>query len=94
MRRLGRAALRLLLSPALLLALLLALTACSSAPPRPIDLPPPIQATTMDAGDVFELRIVGEDKLPTEFTVAPDGSVDVPYVKRIKVAGLEPQEIA
>lgn len=90
MRRLGRAALRLLFS----LVLLLALTACSSAPPRPIDLPPPIQATTMDAGDVFELRIVGEDKLPTEFTVAPDGSVDVPYVKRIKVAGLEPQEIA
>jgi polysaccharide export outer membrane protein len=76
------------------LALALALAACGSAPPRAVNLPAPIEATTIEAGDVFELRIVGEDKLPTEFTVAPDGTVDVPYVKRLKVAGLEPQEIA
>jgi polysaccharide export outer membrane protein len=67
-------------------------TACG-APPKAPELPPPIEATTIGVGDVFEVRIVGEDKLPTMFTVAPDGTVDLPYVKRVKVEGLEPQEI-
>ena len=49
---------------------------------------------TVGPDDVFEIRIVGEDKLPVSFTVAPDGTVDLPYVKRVKVAGLEPQQIA
>ena len=66
---------------------------CGSVP-RPIDLPAPVEATSVGVGDVFELHIVGEDKLPTTFTVAPDGSVDLPYIKRVKVLGLEPQEIA
>ncbi len=61
---------------------------------RPPDLPPPRQVTTVGVGDVFELRIVGEDKLPTEYVVAPDGTVDLPYIHRLKVAGLEPQEIS
>lgn len=48
----------------------------------------------MGAGDVFEMRIVREDNLPTSFTVAPDGTVDLPYIKRVQVAGLEPQQVA
>ncbi len=62
--------------------------------PAPVVLPPPVEATSVGVGDVFVLHIVGEDKLPTEFTVAPDGTVDVPYVQRLKIAGLEPQEIS
>ncbi len=79
--------------PVTLAALLLLGAACSSTP-HPIDLPPPIEATSLGVGDVFELHIVGEDKLPTAFTVASDGTVDLPYIKRIKVIGLEPQEVA
>jgi polysaccharide export outer membrane protein len=79
---------------ALAIVLAVAITACSSPRPKPVDLPAPSQATTIGVGDVFELRIVGEEKVPTTFTVAPDGTVDIPYVKRLKVAGLEPQEIA
>src|SRR5262249_9577732 len=63
-------------------------------PPRPIELPPPVEVTTLGVGDVFEMHIVGEDKLPSSFTVAPDGSVDLPYIKRVQVAGLEPQEVS
>ena len=63
-------------------------------PPRALDLPPPIEVTTLGVGDVFEVRIVGEDKLPVSFTVAPDGTVDLPYIKRMRVAGLEPQEVS
>lgn len=58
------------------------------------DLPPPVQASTVGVGDVFELHIIGEEDLPTEYTVAPDGTVDLPYINRVKVAGLEPQEIS
>lgn len=78
----------------MLAALLLVSVACSSTPPRPVDLPPPSEATSFGVGDVFELRIVGEDKLPTVFTIAPDGTVDLPYIKRTKVLGLEPQQVA
>jgi protein involved in polysaccharide export with SLBB domain len=77
-----------------LVAALLFMSGCASAPPHAVDLPPPLEATTLGVGDVFVLRIVGEDKLPTDFTVAPDGSADLPYIKRVNVEGLEPQELA
>jgi protein involved in polysaccharide export with SLBB domain len=77
-----------------LVAALLLTFGCASAPPHPVDLPAPLEATTLGVGDVFVLRIVGEDKLPTDFTVAPDGSADLPYIKRVNVEGLEPQELA
>jgi polysaccharide biosynthesis/export protein VpsN len=69
------------------------LAACGGKPMAP-DLPPPVSNTTLGLGDVFEMRIVREDNLPTLFTVAPDGSVDLPYIKRVQVNGLEPQQIA
>jgi polysaccharide export outer membrane protein len=37
---------------------------------------------------------VGEPDLPKEYQVASDGTVDFPYVHRIEVRGLEPQELA
>ena len=75
-------------------ALLVAVMAAACVPPpRPLDLPVPIEVTTLGVGDVFEIRVVGEEKLPVTYTVSPDGTIDFPYVKRIKVAGLEPQEV-
>jgi polysaccharide export outer membrane protein len=70
------------------------LSACSGGQPRPPDLPAPVHNTTIGAGDVFEMHIVREEHLPTVFTVAPDGTVDLPYIKRLEVSGLEPQQIA
>ena len=67
---------------------------CAGRPKSRINLPAPVESTTIGSGDVFSLTIVGEDKLPKEFRVAPDGSVDLPYIHRVQVAGLEPQEIA
>jgi polysaccharide biosynthesis/export protein VpsN len=74
--------------------LFVALAAACGPPPQPLRLPAPIEVTTLGVGDVFEIRIVGEDKLPVAYTVAPDGTVDLPYVKRMRIAGLEPQELA
>lgn len=74
--------------------LLVTMAGCIGRAPHAIDLPPPQEVTTLGPGDVFEVHIVGEEKLPTMFTVSPDGSADLPYVKRIQAAGLEPQQLA
>ena len=79
-----------------LVIFLVALWACSGAPVGPksrVNLPAPVESTTIGAGDVFVLTIVGEDKLPKEYRVSPDGSVDFPYIHRHQVAGLEPQAV-
>lgn len=70
--------------------------ACSSGPTRnpKLSLVPPSEKTIVGAGDVFSMEIVGEKELPKEYTVASDGTVDLPFVQTIQVAGLEPQEIA
>src|SRR5260221_13686599 len=70
------------------------LSGCAGRPRSRINLPPPVESTTVGVGDVFSISIVGEDKLPKEFRVAPDGTVDLPYIHRIQAAGLEPQELA
>ena len=76
-----------------LMAIMLLVLGCKPDP-KPVKLPAPQETESVGPGDVFILHIVGEDKLPTEFTVAPDGSVDLPYIERIKVDGLEPQQIS
>ncbi len=76
-----------------MLASVLAAGACGP-PPKPLDLPPPVEVTTLGVGDVFEVHVVGEQALPVAYTVAPDGTIDFPYIKRIQVAGLEPQDLA
>jgi polysaccharide export outer membrane protein len=58
-----------------------------------IHLAPPEDIGTVGPGDVFSLQIVGEKDLPTEYQVASDGNVSVPYLHKIHVEGLEPQEI-
>jgi polysaccharide export outer membrane protein len=79
---------------AVLAAVVLSSFACAGRPKTRVNLPPPVESTTVGVGDVFSMTIVGEDKLPKEFRVAPDGTVDLPYIHRLQVAGLEPQELA
>jgi protein involved in polysaccharide export with SLBB domain len=82
----------------LLARLLVALTvsgsiACGRAHPGPPNLPPPRQSTEVGPGDVFEVSVLGEKELPKEYRVQPDGTVDFPYLDRLTVVGLEPQQI-
>jgi polysaccharide export outer membrane protein len=71
----------------------LVLFACGRAHSGPPKLPAPALSTTVGAGDVFEVTVLGEKDLPKEFRVQPDGTVDFPYLDRISVGGLEPQQI-
>ena len=76
------------------LGLLFALaTSCTNPQTNRINLPPPTESTTIGPGDTFDLHIVGEDQIPSAFTVSPDGTVDFPYIHRQQVDGLEPQQI-
>lgn len=81
-------------SGVLVLVLLVAPTACTtSRPPPPSHLPAPVTSTTIGVGDLFNVQLVGERDLPTEFRVAPDGTIDYPYIGRVNVVGREPQEV-
>lgn len=76
----------------LALALAIAATGCTHTA-QAVNLPPPYDTTALGVGDVFELQIVGEEKLPLQFKVDSDGTVMLPLVKRVKVVGLEPQKV-
>jgi len=80
---------------ALVAALLFAVTACGPRPDNSrVRLTPPVESTTVGPGDVFTLEIIGEKELPTEYQIAADGTVDLPYVHRVPVEGLDPHGIA
>jgi polysaccharide export outer membrane protein len=54
----------------------------------------PEENETVGPGDVFSLRVLGERELSDDYEIADDGTVDLPYVHRIKVEGLNPKELA
>jgi protein involved in polysaccharide export with SLBB domain len=75
------------------LLVIFGLAGCAARPGPPLNLPAPVQSTTVGPGDVFSVVVVGEKELPTEFRVQPDGTIDFPYVDRVTVSNLEPQDI-
>jgi polysaccharide export outer membrane protein len=80
-----------------LCALLLTLAAVSCSRNRAgqkVNLPPPSERTVVGPGDVFTMEIVGEKDLPKEYQISADGTVDIPYIHTISVAGLEAPEVA
>lgn len=79
----------------LVCALALALVAgCGKTYPPPHNLPAPVVNARVGPGDVIEVTVVGEEKLPKEYEVQPDGTLDFPYLQGLPVAGLEPKQIA
>jgi polysaccharide export outer membrane protein len=59
-----------------------------------VNLPSPTEKGILGPGDVFVMEVMGEKDLPREYQIASDGSVELPYLHAVQVAGLEPQEIA
>ena len=76
-----------------LLAFALAVLACSGSPAAPTNLPPAELVRTVGPDDMFDVNVLGEANIPHEYQVQPDGTIDFPYLGRLKVVGLEPQEI-
>ncbi|MEC7520548.1 MAG: polysaccharide biosynthesis/export family protein [Myxococcota bacterium] len=63
--------------------------ASSARPPAPSH-----DDTSLGAGDMFDIRVYGEEDLSNNYRVAQDGTIDFPYVGRVVVAELEPTEVA
>lgn len=78
----------------LVVALGVAVPGCGRSYPPPPKLPEPVVNQAVGPGDVLEVVIVGEEKLPKEYEIDGDGTVAFPYLEPIKVGGLEPREIA
>jgi polysaccharide export outer membrane protein len=71
----------------------LLLVACGAEPGPPKNLPTAETSTGVGPGDMFEITVVGEKDLPKEYQVQSDGTIDFPYVHRVKVEGLEPPDV-
>lgn len=87
-------------SPRFLLILLISSLAfgaggCSKRGVQVTDVPPPAtDDTTLGPGDVFTVRVYGEQELSGSHQVAPDGTIDFPLLGSVDVNGLEPPEVA
>ena len=80
---------------AALVVLALVASACGRNYPAPHTLPDPVVNLQVGPGDVLEVVVLGEEKLPKDYEIQPDGSLDFPYAAHsIKVVGLEPRQIA
>jgi protein involved in polysaccharide export with SLBB domain len=69
------------------------LLGCAAEPGPPKNLPAASTSTGVGPGDLFEITVVGEKDLPKEYQVQSDGTIDFPYIHRVKVDGLEPPEV-
>lgn len=83
-----------LLSVLWVLVLPLLLPACAKSYPPPPKLPEPVVNQQVGPGDVLEIVVVGEEKLPKEFEINADGTIDFPYIEPVKAGGLDPRQIA
>jgi len=83
-----------MLKPCLLSVALLVATACGATPITPIAAEIVPDDTTLGVGDVFDLRVYGEEDLSGTFRVSQNGTVQFPFIGALEVQGLEPEQIA
>jgi polysaccharide export outer membrane protein len=69
--------------------------ACSHRKVKSTEIPPPAtDDTTLGPGDVFSVRVYGEDSMSGSHQIAPDGTINFPLLGTVQVDGLEPPEVA
>lgn len=77
------------------LTLALGASACSKRGVQTTEVPPPAtDDTTLGPGDVFAVRVYGEDEMSGSHQIAPDGTINFPLLGAVKVGGMEPPEVA
>jgi polysaccharide export outer membrane protein len=62
--------------------------------PNRVPTVPPAEDTTLGAGDEFEVRVFGEKDLTGNHQVAPDGTIQFPFLGTVAVAGKETTQVA
>ena len=68
----------------------------AAAAPLPLPDPAPMvtPAYTVGAGDTIRVRVYEEDRLNGVYAVTQDGRVDLPWIGKVSVTGLGPEQIA
>ncbi len=59
-----------------------------------VRLTEPDEKETVGPGDIFSLKIIGEKEISDDYEISDDGTVDLPYVHRVKVEGLDMRQLA
>ena len=54
----------------------------------PINEPNPDSGYMLDVGDVLEIQLVGPNEYTEELSINSDGSISMPYIGKIVIAGL------
>jgi protein involved in polysaccharide export with SLBB domain len=80
------------------LFLLALLSGCAvfRQPPPP---PPPAEELLvvfderLGVDDLFDIKVLGESELSGSYRVSADGTIDFPYIGRVQVLGLRPNEL-
>src|SRR5690606_12102696 len=71
---------------------------CVACAHKPVAGPPPTvdlaDETSLAPGDVFEIRVYGEDGMTAKYQVAPDGTIRFPFLGVVHVAGKEASTVA
>lgn len=68
---------------------------CSNRGVKTTEVPPPAtDDTTLGPGDVFAVRVYGEEPMSGSHQVAPDGTINFPLLGAVQVEGLEPPQVA
>jgi polysaccharide export outer membrane protein len=73
---------------------LLAIASCASNDVRFTAPPPAVDDNVLGPNDVFAVRVFGEADMSADYRVAPDGTIDFPYIGRVRVQGLTPPQVA
>lgn len=60
--------------------------------PEVREAPPP--STGLQVGDIFEVRVFGEEELSAQYRIAPDGTIDFPFLGTVEVVGEDSRAIA
>jgi len=68
--------------------------AAAPLPPPERSAPVVTPSYAVGAGDSIKVRVYDEDRLSGTYFIAQDGRVDLPWVGKISVAGLGPEQIA
>jgi protein involved in polysaccharide export with SLBB domain len=69
-------------------------TACTHSNATRLPTTAPAEDTTLGPGDVFEIRVFGEEKLSGKYQVSPEGSIRFPFLGVLVVRGKEADEVA
>jgi protein involved in polysaccharide export with SLBB domain len=58
----------------------------------PINEPNPDSGYSLDVGDILEIQLVGQNNYVENFSISRDGSISLPDIGKIKIAGLSLNE--